>query len=1070
MRHARFQHDATLNLWSPRTPYRMVDVQVLLPPQHVPWAYAQVREVFDEAVRIFGPFTTRPALPVADASGSVRFLIYTDPARHALVARAIGRWLTERFARPARQNAPRRQLGRRVLAPEGTPPGFPYPCEDDLVGQRVSGRDFAGRVIGCATPPEGKRGRRLWVGGSAVSRARVMRAAGDSARARADLVARWSGPDHEPTVRGAARARKATRTPPALPQGVRGMLPAPMPLQEPGPLPTLPPGFAPPTVRGFLPAPAPVSEPVVVSTTTREPTEQEVKVASELLADLAHYQRFGVPVFARRVALHPDGRVRVEFADAYNPDEKTLWRPLATGGLSRFGRATDAAEWATLLDLRYAPPQRYVPGPVAEPWQRTQAEAVKASGYKAAKWIERAKGEHISEVVAALRASLPVPASVLAAYPGLVAVYGSGAEAFSPPAMHTDDPDLVLAHSAEQGTTITTRPDERTWNDTIKNLGMGFKWWREGKRWYRSQSRGFAVPSVPLEVIASRLASAGARVKVESIHEVSASEAAEIRREHLSERAERYEQRAAVAAEKLAAMEAPMKAPTSQIPPDVLGVLRASTLDDNRLVLPSQLDRALYLKTNKVLETLGATWNRKAQAHVLSQGAQDAIRAALASGEVTYASDLGFFRTPPELAADLVARAGVTPGMRVLEPSAGDGALVAPLLAAGAEVVAVEFEPNRAAVLRARFPGLTVVEGDFLAQRPGMLGAPFDAVVMNPPFSLPGRPQADQDHVEHALAFVRPGGLVVAILSAGVEFRGNARTEAFRALVEQSGGWLESLPEGTFRVSGTDVRAVVATLPRRVRETARASEKEETREERKLREQREKVEHLERVARGRRREAASLAPVAQERLAAGNDYVDALGERITKNLKRDVGAERVRGHASAGAARHRSFTVIYPAAANLEWQTIRVFPQHVEMGAYAGVPHPIDGAETPESAYAAILARLPRATVDPSAPVDPRVFPRAFVEYANRRVKRDSGAAEVQAIPRTGSVRLYFPKVDPPWWSIEATPGVVTIHRGREVKEPLDVQGMTVPEAYKAAIARLNAMREPRTNRPGRRR
>jgi 23S rRNA (adenine-N6)-dimethyltransferase len=69
----------------------------------------------------------------------------------------------------------------------------------------------------------------------------------------------------------------------------------------------------------------------------------------------------------------------------------------------------------------------------------------------------------------------------------------------------------------------------------------------------------------------------------------------------------------------------------------------------------------------------------------------------------------GWHRLAPAWADRLVADAGVTPGDLVLDIGAGTGALTAPLVAAGARVIAVELHPGRAAALRRRFAGDGVV-------------------------------------------------------------------------------------------------------------------------------------------------------------------------------------------------------------------------------------------------------------------------------------------------------------------------------------------------------------------------
>jgi 2-polyprenyl-3-methyl-5-hydroxy-6-metoxy-1,4-benzoquinol methylase len=165
---------------------------------------------------------------------------------------------------------------------------------------------------------------------------------------------------------------------------------------------------------------------------------------------------------------------------------------------------------------------------------------------------------------------------------------------------------------------------------------------------------------------------------------------------------------------------------------------------------------------------------------------------------------LSFHPTPAAVVARMIERARITSGLRILEPSAGAGAIAQPLTAAGCAVYCVELAQGLAERLRAA--GLAVQQADFLAltlhdfsMAEGVGG--FDRVLMNPPFER----GADVQHVRHALTFLRPGGLLVAICANGPR-----QSAELQPLADS---W-EVLPAGTFRNSGTNVGTVLLTISR----------------------------------------------------------------------------------------------------------------------------------------------------------------------------------------------------------------------------------------------------------------
>lgn len=250
---------------------------------------------------------------------------------------------------------------------------------------------------------------------------------------------------------------------------------------------------------------------------------------------------------------------------------------------------------------------------------------------------------------------------------------------------------------------------------------------------------------------------------------------------------------------------------------EVSQVLGDARVLGNQVRLERALDRALYLKVNKVLEGWGGQWARRERAHVFphlsSQELQDRLDGVVATGYFTSYRDLGCFETPPDLAKRLVWLAGVTAGDRVLEPSAGRGSIAqacAQVCGAVSQVQCVECEDSNARALREL--GFPVMEVDFLNVDPPPRGGfrPFDAVVMNPPFS---RGQ-DARHVLHAWRFLVPQGKLAAVVSAGILFRETSPYTELRELVRRAAGKVERLPELTFATSGTSVHTALVVLTR----------------------------------------------------------------------------------------------------------------------------------------------------------------------------------------------------------------------------------------------------------------
>jgi hypothetical protein len=160
------------------------------------------------------------------------------------------------------------------------------------------------------------------------------------------------------------------------------------------------------------------------------------------------------------------------------------------------------------------------------------------------------------------------------------------------------------------------------------------------------------------------------------------------------------------------------------------------------------------------------------------------------------AKDLQFYWSPPAVVAAALEFADIggkerysygaaRPVLSVLEPSCGDGRIMDEIRARGHDVLGIEYDTERAAICKAK--GHAVMTANFLMVAPK---PEFDRVVMNPPFY--GRHYVK--HVRHALEFLKPGGVLVAVLPATAHYDHG----------ELQGQW-QDLPVASFADAGTNV-------------------------------------------------------------------------------------------------------------------------------------------------------------------------------------------------------------------------------------------------------------------------
>lgn len=243
-------------------------------------------------------------------------------------------------------------------------------------------------------------------------------------------------------------------------------------------------------------------------------------------------------------------------------------------------------------------------------------------------------------------------------------------------------------------------------------------------------------------------------------------------------------------------------------------VLQQCTVHGNVVKLPDgQLDRKLYAEVKKALELIGGKWKGGKTYGFVFQADPTELLEQIANGEKrNLKKEYQFFATPPELAARMVemAELGDTDGKGygdILEPSAGQGAIVQAILKATEGAVTVHcYEPmdvNK--LILNKITGVKWLGDDFMQAASGVL---YDRIIANPPFTK----NQDIDHIKLMYDLLKPGGVMVTLASPSWTFGSQKKQVEFRQWLTDTDAHIEEIPEDTFKESGTSIRTILIKI------------------------------------------------------------------------------------------------------------------------------------------------------------------------------------------------------------------------------------------------------------------
>ena len=238
-------------------------------------------------------------------------------------------------------------------------------------------------------------------------------------------------------------------------------------------------------------------------------------------------------------------------------------------------------------------------------------------------------------------------------------------------------------------------------------------------------------------------------------------------------------------------------------------ILKRCTFKDNVLYLPQvQLNKKSYATVKQWVEEAGGKWTGgKVQGFTFDFDATRVASVLMQGKRCNLQQDFQFFATPPEVADWLVSLAGdFSPDCKVLEPSAGTGAIIDAIHRVQPDVVVdcYELMPENKEKL-SKLDHIRLLGDDFTqAEHP----SEYDLIVANPPFSK----NQDIRHVMQMYQDLKPGGTVAAITSRHWQQASEKACKDFRAFLEEVSAQVYEIEEGAFKKSGTGVGTIAIVI------------------------------------------------------------------------------------------------------------------------------------------------------------------------------------------------------------------------------------------------------------------
>jgi len=240
--------------------------------------------------------------------------------------------------------------------------------------------------------------------------------------------------------------------------------------------------------------------------------------------------------------------------------------------------------------------------------------------------------------------------------------------------------------------------------------------------------------------------------------------------------------------------------------------LSKCTIQGDTLFLPPIHDGILpnYQEVRKALINAGATY--KQNKFIFPNDAKPYIDRLMGGESVNIKKEFQFFGTPAKLADYLVELAEIKPNDTILEPSAGQGAIISAIYRANHNFDSMVYyyelmDVNRNVLTNVVYTGVThkCIGFDFLESDKLNF---FDKIIANPPFSK----NQDINHILKMFEALKPKGRIVTIASKHWQHSSNKKETAFKQWLKDLNATVIEVEAGEFAESGTKIATCIIII------------------------------------------------------------------------------------------------------------------------------------------------------------------------------------------------------------------------------------------------------------------